>query len=554
MALLFLLPVLAQVSGSSDATWVDSALSVFPGYLDRPVLVALVFFAVAGMLSSLSKLGAEVCVLRVRNRVEVDAGVGMANALLEVAWEPFAKLRQGDIAKALLLEGNQMAYGARQFLTGIGTALTALPLIVSAALLSPAMTGYALTFGSVAALVFYVAASPVRQHVARLSESVSAISIRIADTFGSLKFFRSTGLVSAAKREASHSYREYAAAYFNSQIYPAMLRHGVEIAALLFIAVFLYWQMAVEKNPPAVVLVFLAVFYRLVPKLVAAQDFLFQAATYMPWFDSWKKRKRYCEQHRQASNGRRPPEFGGGLLLEGVSFSFAGGRIVLKDVNLAIPAGCCLGIVGSSGSGKTTLLDVVTGLLQPSSGNLRLGGRAISELDTERWQQRIGFVPQDCPIFFASVLENIAFGEDSPDRQRAESCARQAHAWEFIEQLPEGMDTILGERGCNLSGGQRQRLGIARALYRQPWLLILDEATSALDSFSEQAVQAALLGLKGRVTMLMVAHRLPTVAMADEIVVLDGGAIVERGSWSELMQRQGVFHDLVQSQFADVDE
>lgn len=545
IALLMLLPVFESVAGADGSAQLGSAMVDFFDGGERRLLAALSLFAVAGAFSSICKLGAEACILKVRNRVELDSGIGMANALLDVGWEPFATLRQGDIAKALLLEGNQMAFGVRQYLTGIGAALTALPLIVSAALVSPSMTGYTLVFGGVAAVVFFVAARPVRRHVARLSESISAISIRIADTFGNLKFFRSTGLVAEARKEAQRAYQKYAEAYFDSQIYPAALRHGVEIAALAFISFFLYWQLAIAQNSPASVLVFLAVFYRLVPKVVAAQDFLFQAATYTPWFDAWQKRKLFCDSHRQGKSGVLAPDFGAGLIFEQVSFSFRGSAPVLQSVDLAVPAGHCMAIVGVSGSGKTTLLDLVTGLLRPDKGRLLLGGRSLHEIDIERWQQRIGFVPQDCPVFFASILENIAWGDTAPDRQRAEVCARQAHAWDFIDQLPDGLDSLLGERGCNLSGGQRQRLGIARALYRQPWLLILDEATSALDSFSEQAVQAALAELKGHVTMLLVAHRLQTVAMADEIIVLDRGAIVERGSWNELMAQQGAFHGLV---------
>ena len=156
---------------------------------------------------------------------------------------------------------------------------------------------------------------------------------------------------------------------------------------------------------------------------------------------------------------------------------------------------------------------------------------------------------QDSPIFHATVLENIAWGADTPDRDKALQAARMAHCLEFIEPLPQGLDSVVGEKGGRLSGGQRQRLALARALYRDPWLLVLDEATSALDGAAEVEVQKALEQIKGSCAMLMVAHRLTTVQMADRILVLDKGRIAEQGSWDELLRRpQGLLRTMARVQ------
>lgn len=545
LSLLLLAPVLGNLLGGGGE--VERWLSVIAGSKEVVLPWALLLLALAGVGASLCKFFGEAMILRIRNRVEVEAGTAMAHGLFAVAWQPYATLRQGDIAKSLLIEGDRMAYGVRLFLSGWGMALTALPLVVSACLMSLEMTAYTLGFGVGAALLFRIAAAPVRQQVARLSDSISSISLHIADVFGNLKFFRSTGLVSEAEKEVESAYRRYAKAYFDSQIYQSALRYGVEAAAVLFIAGFLYWQLAVEGNSPATVLVFLAIFYRLVPKIMAAQDFLFQATTYTPWFEAWQQRKDFCDRHQRQSLGCDIPGAFGELSFRGVSFSY-GDTPVLSGIAFDLAPGHCTAIVGGSGGGKTTLLDLTTGLLRPSSGKVLVAGRALESLELASWQRKIGLVPQDCPIFFASVLQNIAWGDEQPDREWAEICARRAHAWEFIEKLPEGMDAIVGERGANLSGGQKQRLGIARALYRRPWLLILDEATSALDQVSEKAVQDALAELKGSMAVLLVAHRLQTVAMADHIIVLEQGKIAESGTWDELVGLQGKFSNLVQGQ------
>lgn len=547
-SLLLLVPVLGTLVSGGSASQFDILLTRLVGQGRDGLKWALFLLAGCGTGSSILKFVGEALILDIRSRMETQAGNAMANALLDVAWEPFASLRQGDIAKSLLIEGNQMAYGVRQYLTGLGAVLTALPLVLSACLMSPEMTAYTLAFGAAAALLFRFASAPVRGHVARLSSSVSAISLRIADIFGNLKFFRSTGLTGQARDDAEKTYQAYAAAYFDSQIYPAALRYAVEAGALIFIAGFLYWQLAVDNSSPAAVLVFLAIFYRLVPKIMAAQDFLFQATTYLPWYESWRKRLAFCEAHRKIDAGKKAPEFGTGLAFHRASFSYANGFEVLRGIDLVVPPGRCVAVVGASGSGKTTLLDLAVGLLQPTAGHLTLGGQPISEIDLQQWQKKIGLVPQDCPVFFATVLENIAWGDPEPNRELALKCARQANAWEFIERLPQGIDTLIGERGANLSGGQRQRLGIARALYRRPCLLILDEATSALDGFSEKAVQQALAEVKGSFAILLVAHRLHTVAMADEIIVIDQGKVAERGHFDQLVEQRGLFYELLRMQ------
>jgi ABC-type multidrug transport system fused ATPase/permease subunit len=184
------------------------------------------------------------------------------------------------------------------------------------------------------------------------------------------------------------------------------------------------------------------------------------------------------------------------------------------------------------------MLDLVTGLLRPTAGRIALDGVSFGELDLEEWQSHIGLVLQESPLFHATVRENIVADLGVED-ERVWACLAAAHAKNFVEELPARLDTVIGERGGRLSGGQRQRIGLARALYRRPWLLILDEATSALDSVSEQVVLEALRGLRGQVAMMVVAHRLATVEMADRIYVLEAGGIVQSGSWAELLSDSG---------------
>ncbi|MGB7566079.1 MAG: ABC transporter ATP-binding protein [Prochlorococcaceae cyanobacterium] len=228
------------------------------------------------------------------------------------------------------------------------------------------------------------------------------------------------------------------------------------------------------------------------------------------------------------------------IRLEQVRLSYLGhGPDALNGIDLVIPKGATVALVGPSGAGKSSIADLLVGLYEPSRGRVLIDGMDLRSLELSSWQQRLGVVSQDTFLFNLSLAGNIAFGCPWASREQIQAAAKVAHAAGFIEELPEGLDTVVGERGFRLSGGQRQRIALARAILRQPELLILDEATSALDSESERLVQDALEALDGRITKLVIAHRLGTVKQADRIVVMEAGRIVEQGGHNELSAREG---------------
>jgi ATP-binding cassette subfamily B protein/subfamily B ATP-binding cassette protein MsbA len=205
-------------------------------------------------------------------------------------------------------------------------------------------------------------------------------------------------------------------------------------------------------------------------------------------------------------------------------------------------------LVGSSGAGKSSIADLLTGLYFPSAGQIWIDGLPLDQLDLASWQQRLGVVSQDTFLFNATIAENIAFGTPGATRAEIETAFQAAQAAGFIKSLPQGYDTLVGERGYRLSGGQRQRLSLARAILRNPELLILDEATSALDSQSERLVQEAIERFEQNHTMLVIAHRLSTIVRADQILVLEGGRVVQRGRHSSLLSEEGLYQHLWQQQ------
>jgi ATP-binding cassette subfamily B protein len=260
----------------------------------------------------------------------------------------------------------------------------------------------------------------------------------------------------------------------------------------------------------------------------------------------------YAEEDQENNAGKTiVAQVRGDVTLSHVRFRYpTADRHSLDDLDLTLPAGKSLALVGPSGSGKSTIASLVLGFYEPESGTVLIDGQDLRTLDRRSLRRHVGVVSQDVVLFQDTLLGNIAWGDQSPDRERAIIAAKRANAYEFIERFPDGIDHILGDRGGGLSGGQRQRLAIARALYRDPQLLILDEATSALDSESERLVQQALDELMRGRTTLIIAHRLSTVRNADHIAVIKDGRVAEAGSFDELIAKDGIFRSLAHGQLS----
>lgn len=237
------------------------------------------------------------------------------------------------------------------------------------------------------------------------------------------------------------------------------------------------------------------------------------------------------------------------LEYKNVSFAYDK-ELVLKNINLKIQKGKTIALVGSSGGGKSTLADLVPRFYDPTEGEILLDGIPLTDYEIESLRQQMGVVTQESILFNDTIFNNIAFGKEDATLEDVMEAAKIANAHEFISQTPEGYQTFIGERGSKLSGGQRQRIAIARAVLKNPPILILDEATSALDSESEKLVQDALTKLMKNRTSIVIAHRLSTIQHADEIVVIQGGQIMERGTHDELVARGGVYKKLSEIQKA----
>ena len=324
--------------------------------------------------------------------------------------------------------------------------------------------------------------------------------------------------------------------------------------ALVFILIVGGWQVFDGSIQPSVFIFFVIIFARIIPPIQAI------VRSYNALLKSSASADRFLEVLDadevilEKPDALVLPGFNDKIEFHNVSFSYRQSdnndtsNLVLKNISLSIPKGMTVAVVGPSGAGKTTLVDLLPRFYDCTDGFISIDGHPIRDLNINSLRRQFGLVSQNCILFNDTVANNIAFGSSDYSREQIREAARIAHADEFIDVLPDGYDTYIGDRGLNLSGGQRQRLSIARAVLRDTPILILDEATSALDSESERAVQQGLDALMRGRTSIVIAHRLSTIKDADLIVVLDKGQIVERGTHNELLAYGGLYKKLVDMQ------
>jgi ABC-type bacteriocin/lantibiotic exporter with double-glycine peptidase domain len=305
------------------------------------------------------------------------------------------------------------------------------------------------------------------------------------------------------------------------------------------------WLVDGQQGALGAVAIFSIAGFKIIPGITRAQNFATTIHANVAFTTTVvadiNDAKRYEREAQEL--GRTPmPATPQVLRLSGVEFTYPGAeRPAVTDIDLTVPIGTSVALVGSSGAGKSTLIDLLLGLLVPSCGTIDVDGLLLSDV-LKGWRSRVGYVPQDVTLFDGTIAQNVALTwSDDVDDARVEEALARAQLLDVVRSRPNGIHGRVGERGLTLSGGQRQRLGIARALYVQPLVLVLDEATSALDTATEEAVAAAVREMHGDVTVVSVAHRLSTIRHSDQVCFMKDGTIVSRGSFDEVVRSSSDF-------------
>ncbi|MGQ0732588.1 MAG: ABC transporter ATP-binding protein [Acidobacteriota bacterium] len=418
--------------------------------------------------------------------------------------------------------------------------------------LSPVVTSVVALFGAALALAVRPRLAGARRSGEALTKASRQLYAAVTEHLDGMKTAVSFGAearhveVFDGRTEAVGRARVQASREFGR------LRQALTAGSTAGLAVIVYVSLGLLALPTAELLVLLFLFARLTPRVTSVYERTQSLAAQLPAFAAVRHLEQRCvAAARPTAALAHPVTFVSDLRLDQVWFDYAQDTSVpaLRGVSLTIAAGSTTAIVGPSGSGKTTLADLLLGLFAPTDGVITVDGCLLNSSVMTSWRQQVGYVPQDTYLFHESIRANLVWANPGASDRDLWQALRLAAADELVAGLPEGLDTLVGDRGVRLSGGERQRLSLARALLRQPRLLILDEATSALDSENERRIQKAIEGLHERVTIVIITHRLSTVRHADVIHVVEQGRIVESGTWNSLGARSnGRFRALLQAQ------
>jgi len=289
-------------------------------------------------------------------------------------------------------------------------------------------------------------------------------------------------------------------------------------------------------------------FLRITPLMGIIMQGKTSIESFVPAYEQLQKLRSIATTYQEVSGNLEFKELNNNLLFKNVSYFYPNRKPALEGINLEIQKGKMTALIGHSGAGKTTLVDLILGLYTQSTGDILLDGKELVEYDLNSYRQKVGYVPQDPQLFNTTVRENMLWSKPEASENDIWQACHIANSEEFVRELPDGLETILGDRGVLLSGGQRQRLALARAIIRKPDLLILDEATSSLDTESEKLIQKSIENLTGDITIVVIAHRLSTITNADYVYYLEKGKIIEEGTYSKLRNKEGHFAEILKSQ------
>ena len=471
-------------------------------------------------------------------------------AIMRAKWSFIADKKAGDITNAVITESERLGGAFTMCLSLLASVVVTIVYVAISMVVAWQVTLSLIAFAATAALAMSRLYSKTYAVGRSLGPLNAEFQTALSEHFAGAKFIKASAGIDRAIGRIEILTRKLEKAYAFANSLPGIVRSILEAIGLIGLAIVLVlgntWMGVAAGN----VVVVLALFGRLFPRITTLQAHLHHLSWNVHALEVINKLQSAAEAEAERQDDSTAPltiALPTALTIRGLQVKF-GERVVLDQIDLTLPVPGMLAVVGRSGAGKSTLVHTLLGLIEPSAGSIRLGNYDLEATPLRAWRQTIGYVPQETTLFHASIRDNLKFVNRDATDAEIKAAVRRAHAEEFIEACPNGIDTIIGDQGAKLSGGQRQRLGIARALLTNPVLLVLDEAMSALDAESEVDLMSTLDELRSRMGILLVAHSLAAVRSADTICVFDEGRIAETGNWDELMARKTLLRALADSQ------
>ena len=530
-------------TGSALERMISEALTAVG--ISPTIGVLLIIMIAAITLKSLMMLLAKKQVGYTVAMVATDLRLEMLRALMVSRWQYFLKQPLGSLANSMATESYR---ASKAFMHGVimtSDFIQALVYGVIAFLVSWEVTLFSLVAGIV---IFYLLrrfVKKARRAGYRQTELLKTLLSLLTDTLQSIK-----PLKAMARENVSDFLLEKKTTGLNKALQKQVLNKELlkafqEQLVTVILAIGLYIMLVFWHMPLASLLVLALLISKLLKQLSKVQTRYQEMSIYESAYWSIKEIIETMQAERESLTGTRSARLKREIQLKNVDFAYDN-HVALQNVSLSFPAGQISAIVGPSGSGKTTIVDLVSGLLRPQKGEIWIDDEPLDRVNLRDWRRKIGYIPQDTILLHDTVMNNITLGDSELNEKDVEDALRAAGAWDFIGTLPDGIHSMVGERGGKLSGGQRQRIAIARAIVQKPDLLILDEATSALDPQSEEAVCETLGQLRGRLTIVTISHQEALVKIADRTYRVQNGKIVskegrfEDGSQVEDKETEGI--------------
>ncbi len=517
-------PSAGPVAISATGTLVSSALAS----VGIPVTVGslLMVMLCGAIISSTLILIADRYIGYTVSHVATDLRLALLRALLSTRWGHFLKQQVGSMANAAGTEAMRASNAYLHAATALAMTIQAVAYFMVALLVSWKITLCFMMAGALVVLLLSKMVRQAKQAGRKQTKLLQSLLARLSDNLQSLKAFKSMGREYLADELLSTDTLKLNKAMRKQVFSKAALRGIQEPLMTLVVITGIYIMLVYLKMDLSETIVLIFLMARMLNEVGKAQRKFQEVATCESAYWSLQEKINKAHQYKEPKGGQRPATFERGISIDRVGFGY-GNQVILNNVSLEIPSRTFTSIVGPSGAGKTTLVDLITGLFQPTSGNVLIDGIPLPEIDLQSWRHQIGYVPQDTILLHDSIFNNVTLGEPSRTAADVEYALQAAGAWDFVTEMPEGMHTLVGERGTRLSGGQRQRIAIARAMVHRPRLLILDEATSALDPESEASICQTLRGLRGQLTILAISHQTALVEVADQVFRISGGSIAQ---------------------------
>jgi len=557
-----LVPFLQSISkdaGSGFTTgivWIDTTLlGVGAPVLERVYRICGVILVATWLRTVFSYLSSFFA-LKSRALIIEDLRMRIVDQLQAVALRFYAKTKPGELVNTLTNELLRVSHAYNLVMTLISQVLLLIVYATVAFLISWELSLMVVVFFGLLWLSMSRLMKTIRKEGAQITLSSGQFTSALTEFLNGIRTVAAYNMKSYERGRLEGATQNFAQANIETH------RRGLAVqpisqavfGTVLVLVIVLATQFLVlpGKLDVALLLTFLFALFRLVPVIHQINKHRGDWATLHGAMNNVADLLRRHDKPYQQDGTKQTSDLQDAIVLEDVDFSYTPGESVLKDINIRIEAGKMTAIVGASGSGKSTLIDLIPRFYDPDKGRILWDGTNTQTLTMHSLRDQIALVSQSTFIFNDTVMANIRYGALDATEEEVREAARQANALEFIEAMPNGFDTILGDRGARLSGGQRQRIAIARAVLRDPEVLILDEATSALDSASEHLVKESLNTLMEGRTVIAVAHRLSTIEDADWVVVLEGGRVVEQGTYTDLLNRQGQLWKYHSLQFQSV--